>query len=200
MRITFNKLNRRIHLYLGLVLTPWFLIYAGSSVILSHRAWFETPDDKRPEWTKRFEHAYRLPPITDDSDEYALAEKMLHDHGLTGRYRSYFDDDNNLVVSRTRLISTIRLTYFPAQSRILAEDKRISFRDSLTAAHFRAGFAYPYWTEIAWAVVIDLVVAGTLLWIATGLYLWFKLKQLRFWGWVSIGAGCASFVAIILLM
>ena len=45
-----------------------------------------------------------------------------------------------------------------------------------------------------------MVVLGTLAWIVTGLYLWFKLKRLRFWGWVAIGSGAVCFLATILLM
>ncbi len=200
MRIPFNKLNRRTHLYLGLVLSPWFLVYAASAVLLNHSGWFPNARDNRPEWTQRFEHSYRLPPITDDTDDDALAEKILHDEGLSGRYRYHFDDDDNFVVLRNGLVNTIRLTYYPAKGALLAEDKRFRLRDALASAHFRAGYAYPYWTEIAWAVFVDLVVVGTLLWIATGIYLWLKLKQLRFWGWVALGAGCASFLATVLLM
>ena len=32
--MTFDKLNRRAHLYLGLVLAPWFLLYAASGFVL----------------------------------------------------------------------------------------------------------------------------------------------------------------------
>jgi len=200
MRITFNKLNRRTHLYLGLALAPWFLIYAASSVVLNHRSWFEPAGGRQPEWTIRFDHPYRLPPLADDSNEDLMAEQILRDHGLTGRYRYHWDEADNFILQRTRLLHTIRFTYFPAQGRLLAEDKRFRLADSLTSAHFRAGYAHPYGIEIAWAVFIDLLVLSTLLWILTGLYLWFQLKQLRFWGWVAIGSGCLCFVATVLLM
>jgi len=200
MRITFNKLNRRTHLYLGLVLAPWFLIYAASSVVLNHRSWFEPAGGNQPEWTTRFDRPYRMPPLADDTNEDLMAEQILRDNGLTGRYRYHWDEAENFVVQRTRLLRTIRFTWFPAQHRLLAEDKRFRLTDSLTSAHFRAGYGQPYWIETAWAVFIDLVVVGTLAWILTGLCLWFKLKRLRFWGWVAIGSGTVCFLATILLM
>src|SRR5690242_20277413 len=106
--MTFDKVNRRTHLYLGLFLTPWFLLYAASSVILNHGGWFQTTG-AGPEWTRTFEQSYRLPPITEDSDPWPLAEKILQDRGLAGRYRASFDDDDHLVVQRTRFLSTTRL-------------------------------------------------------------------------------------------
>ena len=113
MRITFNKLNRRTHLYLGLALAPWFLIYAASSVVLNHRDWFEPAGGAQPEWTTRFDRAYRLPPLSDDTNEDLMAEQILRDNGLTGRYRYHWDEAENFVVQRTRLLRTIRFTWFP---------------------------------------------------------------------------------------
>jgi hypothetical protein len=56
--ITFDKINRRAHLYLGLFLIPWLLMYGVSSFIVIHHAWF--PSD-RPEREVLFEKAYSRP-------------------------------------------------------------------------------------------------------------------------------------------
>jgi hypothetical protein len=37
---TFDKINRRTHLYLGLFLMPWLLMYGVSSFIVIHQSWF----------------------------------------------------------------------------------------------------------------------------------------------------------------
>jgi hypothetical protein len=42
--ITFDKINRRAHLYLGMFLMPWLLMYGVSSFIVIHHAWF--PSDR----------------------------------------------------------------------------------------------------------------------------------------------------------
>jgi hypothetical protein len=97
MRLTFDKLNRRTHLYLGLVLVPWFLLYAVSGFILNHGNWF-AGDGRGPQWRRSFERPYRMPPITERDDEDVLGEKLLRDNGLVGRYRAEFDDNGNLVV------------------------------------------------------------------------------------------------------
>jgi hypothetical protein len=197
--MTFDKLNRRTHLYLGMLLTPWFLLYAASSVLLNHGGWFQGSQDKTaPEWTLRFEKPYRLPTPSNDASPWLLAQEVLRDQGLTGRYRAWFDDHHNLVVLRTRILSTIRLTYYPDRGRLIAENKRLRWREALTAAHFRAGFVYPYFLDWLWAIFVDLVVLATLIWIASGLYMWVRLGRFRFWGWLSLAAGALTFIVAML--
>lgn len=196
----FDKINRRTHLYLGIMLAPWFLLYAASSIFLNHGGWFQQARSQEPPWTRVFERDYRLPPFNDDSDQWVLAEKVLKDFGMEGRYRAYFDDDDNLVALRNHFFTTTRLTYYPAKGRIVAEEKRLRFDQFLTSTHFRAGWAYPYFLEMLWAVFVDAVALATLVWIASGLYIWVKLKRLRLWGWVALAGGCASFVLVVIGM
>lgn len=75
MTLTFDKVNRRAHLYLGLVLAPWFLLYAASGFVLNHGAWFQGGAKGSP-WTRTFERPYRLPPVSDAGDKDALAERF----------------------------------------------------------------------------------------------------------------------------
>ncbi len=191
--MTFDKINRRTHLYLGLVLTPWFLLYAASGFILNHGEWFQRGDAK---WTKTFEHPYRLPPISEQDDEDVLAEKVLRDHGLLGRYRADFDDNGNLVIRRVKLTGNIRLTYYPQEGRATVEEQSVQLNQLLTAAHFRAGFEYPFFLEILWGAIIDLLVLSSLIWIASGIYLWWQLRRFRLWGWISLAAGILAFALL----
>jgi hypothetical protein len=199
--MTFDKVNRRTHLYVGILLTPWFLLYAASGLLLNHGGLFPgSHDDGVPEWTRRYEREYRLPAMPASAGAWEMAKTVLKDQGLDGRYRASFDRDGNLVVLRNKFLTTVRLTYYPQKGRILAEDKRFHWEQALTALHFRAGFVTPYFVELTWAVFVDLIALATLVWICSGLYIWIKLKRLRFWGWVSLAGGMASFVAVALRM
>ena len=181
----------------GILLAPWFLLYAASSVVLNHRGWFEGKSGEKREWVKKFERKYQLPPLADDVDTDELAEKILRDNGLTGRYRAGFNDDENFVIQRNRLLSTIQLTYYPTEGRLVAEERRLPVSEFLTAAHFRAGFVYPYFIEVLWAIFVDLVVLATLIWIGSGLYMWIKFRRCRLWGWVALASGAATFLALV---
>ena len=58
--MTFSHLNRRTHLYLGLALLPWFVMYGISSVPFAHNQVFEQRDRAKglPQWTLRAEHVF----------------------------------------------------------------------------------------------------------------------------------------------
>jgi hypothetical protein len=45
---SFDKINRRVHLYLGLLLAPWLLMYGVSSFIVIHETWFKMARER--EW------------------------------------------------------------------------------------------------------------------------------------------------------
>lgn len=195
--MTFDKINRRTHLYMGIALAPWFLLYAASSVVLNHGSWVKRTS-KDAGWQTLFERDYQMAPFTEDSDPWELGEKLLIEVGMKGRYRAWFEDDNSLVVSRRKFISTIDLTYDPVKKRLEAKERKLPWYEAMNQAHFRAGYAFPYFADILWAAMIDLLVLATLLWIASGIYLWVRLGRFRFWGWAAILAGAASFVIVVI--
>jgi hypothetical protein len=41
------------------------------------------------------------------------------------------------------------------------------------------------------------VCVSFLVWTVTGLYLWWKIRQTRAWGWVAISAGILSFIGLL---
>ena len=65
--MTFPHVNRRVHLYLGLALLPWFFMYGASSVPFAHNQYFENRDAAQglPLWTIRASHSVDAP-ITGD--------------------------------------------------------------------------------------------------------------------------------------
>ena len=68
--LTFDRLNRRLHLYLALFFLPWFLVYGLSSAVFSHPAWF----GQGQAWKALFDREYRLDPIPPDADLRPIAE------------------------------------------------------------------------------------------------------------------------------
>jgi len=54
--MTFDKINRRVHLYLGLALAPWLLMYGVSSFIVIHQNWFKMARERK--WDLLFEKPY----------------------------------------------------------------------------------------------------------------------------------------------
>ncbi|HEV8379240.1 MAG TPA: hypothetical protein VGP99_10350, partial [Tepidisphaeraceae bacterium] len=57
--VSFGKINRRTHLYLGLFLLPWLTMYGVSSAIVIHQSWFNSGNPLPKELV--FEKSYDRP-------------------------------------------------------------------------------------------------------------------------------------------
>lgn len=195
--MTFDKINRRTHLYLGLLLIPWFLLYAISGFVFNHPSQFTRSGDAEPRWSVRYERPYKMQPLRQNNED-ALARRLLRDQGMTGRYWTDLDDNKNLIVYRSRFTKTVRLTYYANQSRICVEERPLGISQFLTSAHVRSGFDYPYVLELLWAAIVDLVAVSIIIWIVSGLYIWWQLKRYRLLGLSAIAAGLTTFIFLAL--
>ena len=84
-KLTFDWLNRRTHLYLALLLLPWFLVYGVSSVSFSHPDWL----GKSPPNKVLFDREYHLDPIAADADLKSIGDKIQKDAGSPWQHRSH---------------------------------------------------------------------------------------------------------------
>ena len=192
--MTFNHLNRRLHLYLSLTLLPWFLVYAVSSLAIHHR-WLFT-DDPKTTWTPRFERDYALD--VPDENLRATAAAVLADNDLEGLFRVRRPNPQRLTITRFDFWSQTRLTYHIDEARLVAEDQRYDLDTFLIHMHIRAGFVQESFLSDLWAVVVDIVCVAFVLWVATGLYMWWLQSQTRRWGALALGAGCLSFFLFVI--
>jgi hypothetical protein len=67
----------------------------------------------------------------------------------------------------------------------------------ITGMHFRGGYDMDGFWDSVWAFFVDLVSVGLILWIATGIYMWWHLPSTRRWGWLALVSGAVSFAVII---
>ncbi len=195
--MTFDRINRRTHLYLGLFLLPWFLVYAVSSLPFSHRdlfqKWF---DNGAPQWTVILDRHCRLPAPA-DGDLRSIGAQLLAEAGLEGAYGVGRPQPGRINVYRFDFWSTDRLTYFVNQERLLVEKRRFRWDHFLTGLHARGGFQQNSLLHDAWAVVVDVVCVAMLVWVASGIYMWWQIRRLRFWGGVTLCAGIGSFALLL---
>lgn len=70
----FDQINRRTHLYLGLFLVPWLLMYGVSSFLIGHHSWFRS--DQPPSWQLLFDREYQRP-ISDQIDLREVAAPQI---------------------------------------------------------------------------------------------------------------------------
>ncbi len=199
----FSDLNRRAHLYLGLGLLPWFFMYGVSSIPFAHNAFFEAMDKAKnqPLWKVRLERQYdaAVPEDPEQLREFGRATlKLVGIEGTNfGAFRQGPDQVN--IYSYTFLNSS-QLKYFPAEKRLRVEDRRFRWDHFLTGMHARGGFEQKGWLPSAWAVVVDLFCVASLIWIGSGIYMWWSIRQSRGWGWVAIASGLFAFGLFVVLL
>ncbi|MFN7924798.1 MAG: PepSY domain-containing protein [Bryobacteraceae bacterium] len=190
----FLHLCRRVHLYLGLVLLPWFLMYGLSSVPFSHGQYFEQrfTASGQPRWKQRFDKPYDIPVPAGD-ELRAFADHVVSEHGLSGTYGAYRQGPDQVNVYVWRPFQSTQLKYYVKDRRLVAEDATFRADHFLTGLHAKGGFEQAGFFNWLWGAVVDLVCLAMVLWIVTGLFMWWKLPSTRAWGWVALAGGWVSF-------
>jgi len=195
--VTFAHLTRRTHLYLGLALLPWFLMYGISSIPFAHSQFFERRDAAKglPLWTLRATHAVDAPVPDGPQELRALGAVLLRQAGVpTSSFGVYRQSPTQINVYAYSFRQSTQLKYFVEQKRMTVEDRRFRWDHFLTGMHARGGFEQEGLLDRSWSVIVDLVCVAIMLWIASGLYMWWALPGSRTWGWVTIAAGTVTFV------
>jgi len=195
--VTFSHLNRRTHLYLGLALLPWLFMYGISSVPFTHGPWFEARDKAKglPLFTPRLERAFDAPVPSDPEGLRSLGRTMLDEAGIHGMsYGAYRQSPVQINVYAYSFWKVSELKYYTDRKVLTAEDRRFRWDQFLTGMHARGGFEQEGVLSDSWSVVVDLVQIAILLWIGSGLVMWWELRGHRFWGALAVVGGLASFL------
>ena len=192
--MTFSHLNRRVHLYLGLTLVPWFLMYGVSSVPFAHNQYFEARDQAKrlPLWKTRLEQPYSID-VPAEGELRAVGARIVHDFGLQGAFGAYRQGPNQINVYVNTFRHVAQAKYFVAEHRIVVEDRRFRGDQFLTGMHARGGFEQESLLNTAWGAMVDVSCLGMLLWVFSGLYMWWCLPGLRNWGSLAFLGGAVSF-------
>jgi hypothetical protein len=195
--VTWSHLNRRLHLYLGMALLPWFFMYGMSSVPFAHNQFFERRDAAKglPLWTLRAERTIDVPVPQDTAGLRAFGATLLKDAGVEATsYGTYRQSPTQINVYAYSFWTSTQLKYFVDAKKLTVEDRRFRWDHFLTGMHARGGFEQDGLLQWSWSIVVDIVCVAMILWIASGLVMWWELPGQRRWGWVAILAGTASFL------
>ena len=66
--------------------------------------------------------------------------------------------------------------------------------------HARGGFEQDTLLDDAWGVTVDMVCVAIMLWIATGLYMWWHQPGTRGWGWIALAGGTSMFAIFLMTL
>jgi len=193
-----NLLFRRTHLYLGMILLPWVAMYAVSTFLLNHGEHFR-PRPADQQWRLLWEkdYAFEVPPGNDALRD--AARRILADHGLSGAF-GVQRQGQRLVINVQNFFNPARVTYDLVGKRIRAETRRHTAPEVLIRMHERTGYGRGGLLHDLWAFVVDLFCVTTLVWVGTGVYLWWKIAGVRGWGGLALGGGFATLLVLLLTL
>lgn len=191
---TFDLFNRRTHLYLGLLLLPWLLMYGVSSFMVSHQDWFKR--DRPQAWKLVSEREYSRP-VEPGADLRETAHEILKDCDMEGAFWAQRPRPNEIRINRFRFRDESRVTYLLNEQKLRVEHQSLPWTQVILRLHFRGGFLQPtFWNDF-WAVLVDFICVAMLAWVFSGLIMWWKQPRLRIWGTIAITAGLISFLTFI---
>ncbi|RPI51930.1 MAG: hypothetical protein EHM55_17750 [Acidobacteria bacterium] len=190
--MTFSHFVRRAHLYMGLFLLPWVIMFGVSSIPLNHVA-SQVP----PTWTQVAEHRFAAALPGAGENLRPLGREMMNAAGVDGGYFVNRANPQQVNVNHPHFLAPVRIIYYADESRLTVEHRSFSTRQFITGLHFRGGYDMGGFWDSVWALFVDIVSVALLLWIATGVYMWWKLPSTRRWGWLALASGGMCFAVII---
>lgn len=190
---------RRTHMYLGLFLFPWMLMYALSTAVMNHRTLFAGANPGPIPYEKERESVYDGV-FPDDTDLRAISRQILASTGLDGAHSVARRKDGAIVITRNDLRSPRRLTYVPSTRLLSIERMQPRNTAFLERFHRRRGYATGYVLDTVWAVSVDLVIAAIVVWVLSGLWMWWEMKLTRRAGAAALASGLALFAFYLLTL
>jgi hypothetical protein len=197
----FNYWTRTLHLYLGLFLSPFILVFALSAIVIAHAAmpWggAEGPVETRIV-------AFTPPDIADNLAFGRAVQRALKLPGEID-YVGRRPAQNSIIVPirQPGVTRTVRID--TAANSAAIETRKTGLWDGLVYLHKKPGphnvaMQKNSWPMAIWAVLADATIYLLLFATASGLYLWLLLRSERKAGLAFLGLGAATFAAAVLLV
>lgn len=182
--------TRDLHLYAGLFLSPFILIFAFSTLALNHPARQTTPPASAPSRTLLVSVA------TSDLGTLEHARSILRQLELTGEIDNVMHNTKagrlTIPVSKPGELTTVQVDLNSGIATV--QHQASGMAAALVYLHKRPGphlikFRGNWGYMAVWSILADAVVYGTLFLTASGLYLWWFFKAERTFGWILLAAG-----------
>ena len=185
-------------MYLALFLMPWMLIYALSTMAMNHREYFrELYGGSIVKFEKESETPFSGQ-FPEGATPRQKAAQILSGLGLDGAHGVRAEAGGRLIINRQDIVTPRRITYTPADGKLVIEREVFRSPAFLERFHRRRGFQSDYFRDDAWAVTVDAVIVAMIFWVASGLWMWWELRTTRRWGAIATAGGLALFALFLL--
>lgn len=186
----FYHWNRQLHLYLGIAVSPFLLVFAVSTILLNHGV---TPSPIEEKSTVPIQ-------IENGMEGGALVESVLNQLQLTGEVVGRGQVRNGRTMVRVAKPGNVKIITVDIEKReAVVLERSFGLMDTMRYLHLNPGpHKSPSWIfSKMWGWVADSTVYITLFLTLTGIYMWAVLKSERKAGLIALGSGAFAFVAIL---
>lgn len=174
-----HRLLRRLHLYVGLFVLPYALMYAISAFQMAHPGLLPSDNVER-QWQTELEAS--------PGDAAALAGELKRSDGVRGALRDVEVGDGSTRFQIVRLGTRYRVEVDPATGRATVDERHAQTLRFLGTMHLQAGWHHHLPSGLLALTLLGVAACMTFLG-ATGIYLWFKLLPERAAGWKVLALG-----------
>ena len=192
---------RSLHLYFGLFISPFVLIFSISVLVLNHTGYVNSinPVKHLPDINTR------LDKIPYDTSDLQTAKRIIQKLGIKGEVDFIFQNDKEMFfpVNVPGLTTKIKVDKQTNEVLITRDEE-----GSLRATNFLHKMPGPHNEKLRgnsffmmnWRILADMVVYILLFLSSSGIFLWYFLKAERKLGWVVIILGGISFTGLLLFI
>src|SRR5262245_53627114 len=198
----FYRVTRDLHLYLGLFISPFILVFAISVFFLLHRL---SPNAAIP--TKSTLSNLWLPPDLENLSGRPLVDRLipvLKQNGIEGEFGwiQHFPKEHRFLIPVTVPGRNTTVTLDVNKREASVERRVTGLADALIVLHMAPGPHMPgirkNWNYmLAWSWLADATVYLVLFITVSGIYLWYVLRSERKAGITLLIAGAASFFGMV---
>ena len=201
-KYTFQYVNRRVHLYLGMFCLPWFIMYGISSLAFNHNTWLNNGSGQAGgDWEEVQSWPCHVEvPATGEIPKEATRE-MIRIAGLdTNAFGAYRAGENKINIYMPNFREMKQLTYWTAEERLELKERKKFMQQFLGGLHARGGYQHDSFLDDLWAFIVDVVCIAFLLWVVSGMIMWWRVRAMRGWGALALIAGFLSFAGFMLFL
>ena len=179
-------------MYLALFLAPWMIGYALSTLAMNHR--MPRPTTFITERDETYPNLFEA-----GTPAREIAQQILSDLSLDGAFGVQGPTpEGRVIINRLGMLSPRRITFTPADRRIVVERMELETSGFLNRFHRRRGYRQPHAADIAMAISVDAVIISMVFWALSGLWMWWEMRSTRLWGLACAATGTGIFVLFVL--
>jgi hypothetical protein len=129
-----------------------------------------------------------------------ISAQILTSVGLDGAHSVNRRSDGAIVITRYDLLTPRRLTYSSADRTVVIEKLQHRPAALLERFHRRRGYATGYLLDTVWAISVDLALAAMMVWVLSGLWMWWEMKVTRRVGGLALLGSVGLFAFYLLTL